>query len=66
MSNYAMNSTRVVVKTWFQNLPSPFFSHSYREEIDPYSEANSQYSQPLFSDNFDPQFCYLNVSLPSF
>ena len=61
-----MNSTGVGVETWPQNLTSPPISRSNQPQINPFTQAASQYPQPLFSDNFDPQFRSSNVSLPSF
>ena len=66
VSNYGMNSTGVGVETWAQNLTSPPISRSNQPQINPFTQAASQYPQPLFSDNFDPQFRSSNVSLPSF
>ena len=66
VSSYGMHSTGVVVETWAQNLTSPPISHSNQPQINPFTQAASQYPQPLFSDNSDPQYRSLNVSLPSF
>ena len=66
VSNYGMNSTAVGVETWSQNLTSPPISHSNQPKINPFTQAASQYPQPLFSDNSDHQFRSWNVSLPSF
>ena len=61
-----MHSTGVGVETWAQNLTSPPISHSDQPQIKPFTQAASQYPQPLFSDNSDPQNRSLNVSLPFF
>ena len=66
VSNYGMNSTGVGVETWAQNLTSPPISHSNQPQINPFTQAASQYPQPLFSDNSNPQFRSSNVSLSSF
>ena len=66
LSNYGINSAGVGVETWVQNLTSPLVSHSNQSQINPFTQAALQYPQPLFSDNSDPQFRSLNVSLPSF
>ena len=66
VSNYGLNSTGVGVETWAQNLTSPPISHSNQPQINPFTQSASQYPQPLFSDNSDPQFRSSNVSLPSF
>ena len=65
-SNYSKNSTGVGVETWAQNLTSPPISRSNQPQINPFTQAASQYPQPLFTDNSDPQFCSSNVSFPSF
>ena len=54
VSNYDMNSTGVGVETWAQNLTSPPISHSNQPQTNPFTQAASQYPQPLFSDNSDP------------